>query len=210
VTKPKPSRAKNPKSPIVLETEAVPIITGWIDLIAGILTPEASHTLFRTYVRERLKAGSISLEWVIKFAEAGHQDLDLALRELAVEVLGRGEMPTELSAYVRRALLRPLVNYPPGKHITDTWARDPGIAGLVHLTMQEWRLLKSRSHHSKHLTRPSACQLVALALAQRGIMLGERRVEKIFDDNFAVGTKIAETMTAFLALNNADGKPVEL
>jgi hypothetical protein len=209
--KPQPSRKKNPKSPIMLEAEAVPVITGWIDDLADMLTSEAGHTILRTHLRERLKAGAVSPERAIKIAEAGHHDFDMALRELAVEFLSQGKMPTELRDYILRALLRPPVNYPPGNNITDTWARDNAIVVLVQVTMKEWRLPKSRSHHSKHPTRPSACHLVALALAQRGIMLGERRVEKISDGNVeALGAKIAKTLSAFLALNNADGKPVEV
>ena len=77
---------------------------------------------------------------VIAAAEAGHQDADLALRELAAEYLSsREEMPTELAAYVQRALLQPPVTYPPGRNIADTWMRDIGIAVLVQLAKERWK-----------------------------------------------------------------------
>src|SRR5262249_55400075 len=96
---------------------------------------------------------------VIATAEAGHQDADLALRELAAEYISRREeMPTELANYVQRALMLPPVTYPPGRNIVDTWLRDVGIAVMVSLTMVRWELPASRSHSRKPASkRLSAC-----------------------------------------------------
>ena len=118
---------------------------------------------------------------VIAAARSGNRDADLALREVAAEMLDRGQLPpTLLRAYAQEALLQPPVTYPQGRNIGDTWSRDLTIAGLVGTASRSWNLPITRSHHSKNPHRLSACYLVAKALGRHGINVSERRVEKIF------------------------------
>jgi hypothetical protein len=166
----------------IVEAEAVDTIIHWLDLFEEILTTEAARAVLRNHIRERLfRQEVIPRMQIIAAAEAGHQDADLALRELAAEYISRREeMPTELANYVQRALLQPPVTYPPGRNIADTWLRDVAIAMLVRQTMERWGVPATRSHISKKNHRLSACYLVAIALVRRGHILSERRVEKIF------------------------------
>ena len=187
------------KLPVVtlLVAEAVDTIAGWIDRVKDKLESETGRQVLRTTIVEKLRAGAVSRIKVIAAAEAGHQDADLALREFAAECISRRqEMPTELAAFVQKALLQPPVSYPSGRNLADTWMRDIGIAVLVQLTMDRWRLPKSRSHISKNPERLSACYLVGLALVRHGINLGERRVEKIFDGH----VRLTERVSALLPL----------
>jgi hypothetical protein len=165
----------------VVEAEAVPIICHWIDLVAQLLTSDAARLVLRNHIRERLRQGTIPRMQVIAAAEAGHQDADLALRELAAEHISRREeMPTELANYVQRALLMPPATYPPGRNLADTWLRDIGIAVMVDLAAARWGVLVSRSHHRKPGSkRLSACYLVSAALNRAGHAVRERQVERI-------------------------------
>jgi hypothetical protein len=177
----------------LLEAEAVEVICHWIGRVRDKLDSEAGHLLMRASIVEKLKAGAVPRMKVIEAAEAGCEDADLALRELAAELISRHEeMPTELAAFVQRALVQPPVSNPRGRDFVDFWVRDIGIAVLVAMTMERWGLPKSRGRLTRN--RLSASYLVACALGRRGIMLGERRVEKIHDGHL----KAAERLSAFL------------
>jgi hypothetical protein len=164
--------------PTVIEAEAVDTIAHWIDLVAQLLTAEVSRLVLRKHIRERLlQQEAVPMMQVVAAAEAGHQDADLALRELAAEYVSRREeMPAELANYVQRALLQPAMTYPRGRNIADTWLRDVGIAVLVALAVDRWHLRVTRNEATR---RPSACFLVAAALHRRGYKIGERQVERI-------------------------------
>ena len=179
----------------VIEAEVVETIAHWIDLVAEMLTSEASRLMLRKHIRERLRAGTIPGMQVIAAAEAGHQDADMALRELAAQYISqRTQMPTELANYVQCALLQPPVTYPQGRNIADTWMRDIGIAVLVQLTKERWSLPKTRSRLTRNPNRLSACYLVARALGRHGINLSERRVEKIFDARTQIAARLSASM----------------
>ena len=172
------------------EVAAVETISRWIDVIAVGLRSDTSRLLVRDAIREILRKGPIPLMRVIAVAEAGYPDADLALREEAAEYINRREeMPTELANYAQRALMRPLVSYPRGRNLVDTWTRDHGIYFLVLQTHSRWNVPVSRSHSRKPSAKEplSACYLVALALNKRGYPIQERQVERIFGDFENVG-----------------------
>jgi hypothetical protein len=186
-----------PKPPATYVEAEVSDMTGavahWIDLVAEMLTSEAARLVMRRHIREMVRAGTIPTMQVIEAATAGHEEADMALRELAAEIIDRGDpLPTALGAYVQKALLMAPVAYPPGRNIVDTWLRDVGIAVLVSLTIERWPHLKvTRNRASK---RPSACVLVSLALVQRGHNVGERQVERIFGSLDQVARKLSASI----------------
>jgi hypothetical protein len=172
------------------EAEAIDTVTQWVDRVAAALTSEASRLVLRNHIRAMLRESTIQTMQVIAAARAGHQDADIALRELAIETLDRGEpLPTALGAYVQEALLRAPVTYPPGRNIADTWLRDVAIAVLVMLAVDRWHLPTTRNEATKS---PSACSLVAVALHRRGFKIGEYQVGRIFRDH----SKIARRLSA--------------
>ena len=180
----------------LLEAEAIDIIAHWIDLVGQLLTSEASRLVLRKHIREGLRAGTIPRMQVIAAAEAGHQDADLALRELAAEYISRREeMSTELANYVQRALLQPPVTYPQGRNIADTWLRDVGIAVMVSLAAVHWSLPITRGHARKPGSkRLSACYLVGLALNKRGYAIHERQVERIYGNHGRLARRLYASM----------------
>ena len=70
--------------------------------------------------------------------------------------------------------------------------RDIGIAVLVTLAIEQWHLKATRNRAAK---RPSACSIVAAALAGRGHGLGERRVEAIYRDLDKVAARLSAEST---------------
>lgn len=140
-----------------------------------------------------LREGTIETLKVVTAAEQGHQDADLALRELGAEMLDRGEMPNAtLRSYLVKALVLAPVSYPPGRNIADTWVRDIGIAIMVALVMARWPHLRAtRNRASK---RPSASTIVELALSKRGYSLTEWHIERIHANHNKLAGRLSASM----------------
>jgi hypothetical protein len=161
------------------EAEAVASITGWIDIVAELLTKEASRARLREGLRAGIETGSLTLERLIEMADAGQPDADAALRDHLVTLNERGEIDRQgpmIRDFLRRSLRRPPVTAAPGRNFADTLQRDVGICVLVELTVARWQLPPSRNRASK---RPAATTLVARALNKRGHKLTEWQVAKI-------------------------------
>ena len=133
--------------PTLIEAEIdtmVDTVAHWVDHVGAVLTSDAGHLLLRNQIRKMLREGAIETLKVVTAAEQGHQDADLALRELGAEMLDRGEMPNAtLRSYLVKALVTAPVPYPPGRNIADTWVRDIGIAVMVAMVMMHWPYLRS-------------------------------------------------------------------
>lgn len=171
----------------------------WIDRVAALLTSEAGHLYLRRDISERLRQGTIETLKVVAAADEGHQDADLALRELGAEMLDRGEMPNAtLRSYLVRALVTAPVSNSEGRDLADNWVRNIGISILVEMTMNFWHLKLSRSHATKPSKgfRPSASHVVAVALTKRGHPIGEHHVARIHREH----TKLAARLSASIRL----------
>jgi hypothetical protein len=170
--------------------DMVDAVRGWVELVHEMLTAEAGRAMLRSYIRDMLRRGTIATLQVIAAAEAGHQDADMALREVAAEHIDhRVEMPTALANYVQRALVLPPVTYPPGRNLADTWLRDVCVAVLVRLAVERWNLPATRNRASK---RPSACYVVSRALTRFNIT--ERRVEKIYGNHGQIARRLSASI----------------
>ena len=181
-------------APIVVEAEVIDTVTHWTDRVSALLTTEAARTVLRNHIREMVRAGTLPTMKVIAAARAGHQDADVALRELITETIDRKEdLPTALAAYAQEALFRGPTAYPPGRNIADTWLRDIGIAVLVCLAAETWQLRPTRNRASK---RPSACSVVSTALGRHGHNIGERQVERIFGSLGGLACRLSATIPA--------------
>jgi hypothetical protein len=110
---------------IVVEEEMIDTVAHWIDQVGALLTTEAARIVLRDRIRAMVRAGTLPTMQVIEAARAGHEEADMALRELSVEMLDRGELPpAALRAYAQEALIKPPATYPAGRNIADTWLRD--------------------------------------------------------------------------------------
>jgi hypothetical protein len=177
---------------LIPEADMVDTVAHWVDLVAEWLTTEAARLTLRSHMRARLRQGTLPTMQVIAAADAGHQDADMALREIAAEYIDCGEvMPTALANYVQRALVMPPTTYPPGRNIADTWLRDVGIVVLVQLAVDRWHLKATRNRAS---TKPSACYVVSLALVRRRINVGERQVERIYGDHGRLAPRLSASI----------------
>jgi hypothetical protein len=177
--------------PTINEDEAVAVIDRWIDRVAEWLTSEQGRQAMREQIRSLLRSGAIGPMTVIEHARLGHADSDQALREHFIELTDAGEKPgAALTAYCNEFLLRGPVRYPRGRNPVDTWTRDIVIFVLVDAAVTHYRpnLSATRNPASK---RPSACDLVAQALAKRGHKISERRVKRIWEDGVSLRARLA-------------------
>ena|SRR5215212_2561968 len=179
---------------ILGELEIVDVVAHWIDLISALMTTEAARIVLRDHIRATVRAGTLPTMQVIAAARAGHQDADMALRELIAETIDRREdLPTALAGYAQEAVFRGPTNYPPGRNLADTWLRDIAIAVLVCLAAETWHLKPTRNRASK---RPSACSIVAAALNRRGHNITEQHVGRIFSNHGRVAKRLSASIPA--------------
>lgn len=123
--------------------------------------PIRDRSYGRTWLRQELKAIARShpqnMMWVIDNARAGWDDADVVLRELAIEVVDRGErLPTALGAYVMEALRGHPA--PPGPRKATHAFQNILIAGLTAELVAKFNLKPTRNPLSKAV---SACDIVA-------------------------------------------------
>jgi hypothetical protein len=179
---------------VTSKEQMITTVAGWIDKVAVMLTSEAGRLRMRRDIRERLDGGTIETMHVIAAAEAGHADADLALRELiAVKLDRREELSVALANYAQRALVMPVVTYPPGRNIADTWMRDVAIAVMVSLVVVQWGLPPTRNAASG---LPSASWIVAKSLARRGFKkLGHRQVGRIYGEHHRLAGRLCASMS---------------
>jgi hypothetical protein len=185
---------------LVDEKKMVATVVHWIDLVGQIMTSEAGRLILRRDIHERLRAGTIPTMEVIAAAEGGHQDADIALRRLGVEMLDRGEMPdAALRNYLQRALVRDIVNYPQGEtNVVDTWTRNIGIAVLVDMARATWGLQVGRSPASG---MPSAAGVVAKGLKIKGFRhLGRSQVARIHREHGELAARLCASVARFTCI----------
>jgi hypothetical protein len=164
----------------VVEADVVDTIAHWFDLTGAMLREENSRLVMRAWLKGLIRQGTIPSLRVIGWANSGIEEADIALREIAAEMLDHGEeLPANIRYYVAHSLVRPPSKRGKGGNAAANWLRDQCIAVVVSLAVEQWHphLLTTRNRASK---KPSACKLVSAALVRRGINIGERRVEKIY------------------------------
>jgi hypothetical protein len=168
----------------------VTIIAAWIDELGEKLKSDWARQRLRDYIRQKLVQGTLPTMDVIAAARAGNEDADVALRELAIEMLDRGEIPAAaLRAYAMEALRRGPAAVSQGRVFADDFVRDIAIALMVAMAAHCWDLAPTRSPASK---KNSAAALVTIALNRKGFLLGEARVNKIHGSR----NQIAERLSA--------------
>ena len=181
--------------PTLIEAEIdtmVDTVAHWVDHVGAVLTSDAGHLVLRNQMRRMLREGTLETLKVVTAAEQGHQDADLALRELGAEMLDRGEMPNAtLRSYLVKALVNGTGPLPAlTKHCRH--GRDIGIAIMVALVMMPWPHLRvTRNRATK---RPSASTIVALARRKHGHSLTEWQVERVSGDHNKLAGRLSASM----------------
>jgi hypothetical protein len=167
----------------LVEAEMVKTIAHWLDLADVMLRTENSRRLMLSHLKQLIRQGTIPALRVISWANSGHEVADIALREIAAEMLDRGEdPPATIRYYAAHALTTAPVKRGKGKDAVANWLRDTCIAIVVSVAVERWHpyLPLTRNRASK---KPSACSLVSAALGLRRINVSERRVEKIHSEH---------------------------
>jgi hypothetical protein len=163
--------------------EAVSRMLEPMDYFDGIapLQPGGGRIVLRQILKRFAFWNSLNLSRLCMWARAGWDDADLALRELIAEFTERGlPMPATLSAYSLE-LIQPN-RIPPatarGRKKATQFLQDICITVLVILLIEEHGLTPTRRQKS----RPSACSVIAEALAERGIHRGgEPAINKVWE-----------------------------
>ena len=161
------------------ESDMTDTVAHWFDLATVMMNTDNSRLAVQAWLKTLIRQGTIPAVRVIEWANGGAADADIALRQVAAEMLDRGETPpTTIAGYAAQALNKPQVARRKGGDVADNWLRDRCIAVLVSLAIEHWHpyLPMTRNRASK---KPCACSVVSAALIRRGINIGERRVEKI-------------------------------
>ena len=184
--------------PTLIEAEIdmmVDTVAHWVDVVGAMLTSDAGHLLLRNHLRKMLREGVIETLKVVTAAEQGHQDADLALRELGAEMLDCGGMPNAtLRSYLVKALVTAPVTYPQGRNLADTWVRDIGIAIMVSMALMQWPSYLKKATRNPATKRPSASTIVALGLRKRGHILTEWQVGRIHGNHNKLAARLSASM----------------
>jgi hypothetical protein len=162
-----------------IEAEVTDGICHWYDLIHELMSSEAGRAILQQQAYLALHEGTFPTARVIEAAEAGHPGADCALRRYAADFIDHGrepELSAQVRAYVVRALVRPVGQYPQGRKYADIWTRDIGIAVMVDEAAKRWNLSPTRNGATAQV---SAAYYVAAVLQRKGFKLKERQVNKI-------------------------------
>lgn len=199
-----PSQAQMtwPFPAVIKHADMVDRVSHGLDLLSSTLSSENSRRVVQHWLKAMVRRDTVSAIKVIWWANSGVADADIALREVASEMLDCGEpMPTTIASYVAQALHRPQVARSRGGDTADNWLRDLAIAVSVAMAVEYWHpwLPVSRNRASKS---PSASFIVSEALNRRKIMVGERRVEKIYQRFASLLTRHQAVMAILLSASN--------
>jgi hypothetical protein len=170
-------------------------ICSMIDTVRERLTSEEGRRHLEQGLYELLHKGTLPMAQVIAWAQAGNPAAERALRLYLAEHLDQDrydELPTQARGYLVGLTLRPLLPYPPGHTLADTWVRDIIVAVIVRLMAASTGLAPTRSRST---TQPSVAYFVSLAFRKKGFSrLKERWVNQICYDQ----AKIAARLEAFM------------
>jgi hypothetical protein len=169
----------------MVETEALQFAREWIVRFRdgtnpwsndSALTADAGRAVTRHLMRQSALLHPINRLQLIAMARAGDTDARDVLRTVMIEIQSRGEpMPTELVNY-NMELLHGGLHQPPGPKRKDKLLRDLCIAMTVAAVHDRFGLSPTRNTASRGRpsARPSACSVVAEALALAHMGLGKR------------------------------------
>jgi len=114
------------------EADMVDTVGHWVELVGEAMTAEAARTTLRNYIRGMLRRGTIPTMRVIAAAEAGHQDADMALRELGAmaekDVLA---LLKERDVFLKKSAIQVLADIGTDASVPDL--QQAAASGNIHL-----------------------------------------------------------------------------
>jgi hypothetical protein len=172
----------------LIEAEALQFAREWIsraqegkflDLGYPPLHRDAGRALARRMIKQYALMHPFNMTSVVDAAWVGCNDADLALRELAAEMLDcKEQLPAVLAAYTIK-LLHPSPRLRGQKKATNL-LQDITIATLIMVLIEQFGLKPTRSQIGRK-QRPSACSVVADVMAEAGLHRGtEGAVQQIW------------------------------
>ena len=145
-----------------------------------VFTSEASRAFLRHFLRRAALEHPIHMMHVIAWARTNDPDVKDVLATLIIEFKSRGEsLPTELAAYDMEMWRDSLSNSPrklPARKKKNNLLRDIFIAMLIADVCTRFGLNPTR--RSQH--RESGCSIVAMALVEVNMQLGEAAIVAIW------------------------------
>ena len=161
----------------LVEADMIGVVSHWFDLAHELLQTEASHSYMQARLKALIRQGTIPTVKVIGWANDGVVDAEIALLQVAAEMIDRGEqLPATIAGYAVQHLGKPPTPRGRGRDGVNNWLRDQCIAVLVAVALEHWPHLPMTAS-----TSPSVCSVVRAALGRRRINIStERRVEQIF------------------------------
>jgi hypothetical protein len=125
-----------------------------------ILHPDVGEIFARQALKFKALSGALGMLWVIEFARAGWDEADLALRELAIELMHCKQCPPMLEGYAMEALKTPY-RRKRGRRKSTNFVQDFMLAALMADLIQKFGLHPTRKTDAH---RDSACDIVAVAV----------------------------------------------
>jgi hypothetical protein len=123
----------------LIEAEMIGVVSHWFDLITELLQTEASHLYMQARLKALIRQGTIPTVQVIGWANEGAADADIALRQVAAEMIDKAEqLPATLAGYAVQHLGKPPPSRRKGRDGVDNWLRDQCIAVLVAMAVERW------------------------------------------------------------------------
>ena len=87
----------------ISEAEMIDTVAHWFDLFTKLLTTESSRLYTQIWLKRLVRQGTIPTVRVIQWANEGHADADIALRQVVAEMLDQSERPPATIAGRERA-----------------------------------------------------------------------------------------------------------
>jgi hypothetical protein len=171
----------------LIEAEALAFAREWIarcregDFLGlgyAPLDKAAGHAFARRMIKGYALLHPLNMTEVADAARAGSDDADLALRELAAEMLDRGQpLPSVLASYTVE-VLHPRLPRLRGQKKAANLLQDVSVVALIMTLVERFGLSPRRNPASNH---PSACSIAATALSEAGLHRGsEEGIRKIW------------------------------
>jgi hypothetical protein len=127
-----------------------------------ILHQDAGEIFARRVLQLKALSGALGMLCVIEFARAGWDEADLALRELAMELMHRKQCPPMLEAYAMEALKTPY-RRKRGRRKSTNLVQDVMLTALMADLVRKFSLHPTRKTDAH---RDSACDILVVAVKQ--------------------------------------------